>query len=261
MRQLLSIEILKLKRLNALKFIFLAYIILVPTWMWIWGELMRVEPAIERILPSRQVFGSFPHVWSYTTYCASFFNILMGVVVVIITCNEIQFRTQKQNVIDGLTKREIIVSKFLVIFLLSTAVTAYTALVAMVSGFILSDSINLYPNIDRVFIYYLQTLGYFSFAFLLASIIKRAAMSIILFVFIFPLEWIAGRFMSETIYSFFPLNILGRLTPFPFEGILALLSNKPKEWVMPQYMTICFAFGLIAIFFSTAYLILRRRDI
>lgn len=261
MKQLLSIELLKLKRLNSLKIIFLAYMILVPTWMWLWGELMRIEPAIERLLPSRQVFGSFPHVWEYTTYCASFFNILMGVSVVIITCNEIQFRTQKQNVIDGLSKKDVILSKFLVIFALSTAVTIYTSLVAIVSGLILSDSVDLYPNSHYIFIYYLQTLGYFSFAFLLASLIKKSAVAIILFVFIFPLEWIAGRFMSETLYSFFPLNIMGRLTPFPFEGILAVLSKKPHEWIMPQYMTICFAFGLITLFFMTSYLFLRKRDL
>ena len=42
----------------------------------------------------------FPGVWNNLTYLASWFNLLIGMVMVILVCNEFSFKTFRQHVID-----------------------------------------------------------------------------------------------------------------------------------------------------------------
>lgn len=264
MKQLVSIEYSKLRKLNSLRVILLIYMVMIPLWMFMTILGIESNQLMKVLLPKAEVFCSFPHVWSFTTYCASFFNVLMGVTIVIITCNEIQFKTMRQNVIDGLTKREVILSKFMAILMISTIITVYTSLVAMILGLIYSGPENIYQNVHYIFVYFLQTLGYFSFAFLLASLILRPAVSIITFVLLFPIETVVGVFLPRNVYAFFPLNVFSKLTPFPFSNILVQMEENKRNvsiWVMPEWMNSCIALGYIILFFVIAYYVLKRRDL
>ena len=110
----------------------------------------------------------------------------------------------------------------------------------------------------------LQTLGYFSVAFLLASIIRRPALSIVLFICIFPIEWIASLFVPDALSGFMPLRSMSRLTPFPFERIMVAMQTKKtgqEIWIMPVWMYVVTALTYITAIFMTTYLLLRRRDL
>lgn len=262
MKQLLSIEFSKLRKLVSLKVIFAVYIVMVPLWMYFLGAFFANINI--PLLPTQQEFWSFPLVWKFTTYSASFFNVLMGVIIVIITCNEFSNRTLKQNVIDGMTKKQAIVSKFMIIVIISILVTLYTALVALIFGLINSVSMDLYKNIHFVFIYFLQTLCYFSFAYFFAVLIKKPALSIILFVVSFIVETIAGAFIPKIIYLFFPLNIFSKLTPLPFfEAIIKNAEQQSGEHIPIMDLTyiILLAVVYMLIFIAIAYQVLKKRDL
>ncbi len=137
MKKLLKIEFIKLNKLLSIKIIFLAYMLVVPCWMFFMNWFFKMNPALKQIFTSHNLF-EFPYVWSFTTYSASFFNILLAVIIVSITTMEIQAKTMRQNVIDGLTTKQVITSKFIVIFLLALLATLYTGLCAFIIGSITS---------------------------------------------------------------------------------------------------------------------------
>lgn len=262
MKQLLSIEYSKLKKLTAIKVIFLIYMVMVPLWMVFLGIFFANMQL--PFLPTQQDFWSFPMVWKFITYCASYFNVLMGVVVVIITCNEFSNKTLRQNIIDGMSKREVILSKLNVIVIISVLVTLYTFLVALVFGFINSKEINLYENIHFIFIYFLQTLAYFSFAFFFAVLVKKPAMSIVFFVLSFLFETIIGAFLPKIVYLYFPLNVFSKLTPFPFFESFIKMAEKQTGETVPTIGSgeiIFFAILYMLIFIIIAYQSLKRRDL
>lgn len=263
MKQLLAIEYAKLKKLTSIKIIFLAYMVIIPLWMYFMDYFFHQNPGFKGLFTGDDFFV-FPHVWKFTVYSASFFNVLMGVTVVIITCNEIQFKTMRQNVIDGLRKRDVIVSKFIVILLLSLLVSFYTFLVGFLLGGIYSGFGNAYSGIDKVVLYFIQTIGYFSFAFLFAIIVRKPALSIIFFIVYFPIETIGGAFLPDKIYQFFPLKIYADLTPLPFFEKLILQAEEQTKmdiWIMPQELRLTLAFVYIAFFFGLSYFILKKRDL
>ena len=270
MKQLLSIEYAKLKKLTSIKVILLIYAIMVPAWMFFQYHFYNM------ILPSQLLTAlnlwGFPNVWGFSTFSASYFNILVGVIVIIIVCNEYNYRTLRQNIIDGLTKKQVIASKFLVVFILATIVTIYTSIVAIIIGSINSGISEIYTNSHFIFIYYLQALGYFSFAFFFANLIRKPALSIILFIVSFIAEWIIGVVLTLSlkngVYNYFPLNSFSKLTPFPLNQAFQDFSksqpqNQDQMVIESLSMTTNVLLSLlyISIFFFIAYRVLKKRDV
>jgi ABC-type transport system involved in multi-copper enzyme maturation permease subunit len=262
MKQLINIEYAKLKRLTSIKVIFIVYMVMVPLLIFALGSFFGARPI--PLFPSKTEFWSFPLVWKFTTYCASYFNVLMGVIIVIVTCNEFSNRTLKQNIIDGMTKKEVIGSKFIFIVFTSIVVTIYTALIALIFGLINSLELKLYDNIHFIFIYFLQNLAYFSFAFFFAVLVKKPAMSIIFFVLSFLFETIVGIFLPAKLYLYFPLNVFSKLTPIPFFESLIKMAEKQSVEVVPRmnlWEIIIFTIIYMGIFITITYQALKRRDL
>src|SRR5690606_20750922 len=104
MKRLMTIEWLKLKKLTSLKIILLVYIVLFP--LVLFGLINFFGKIFDGILGNSWSPYEFPDIWKFTTYASSYFNVLMGVLIVIVVTNEYNFRTFRQNVIDGLSVKE-----------------------------------------------------------------------------------------------------------------------------------------------------------
>ena len=275
MRQLLSIEYSKLKSLNAIKVILLIYMVIVPLFMYVASEflygilfpaLKQPQPGVE---PGTFVFNypqiwEFPEILKFTFYCASYFHILVGLILVIIVSNEFTYRTAKQNIIDGMTKKQLIFSKLAILVFLSVFVTLYNSLLALVLGLINSDTVDLYRNSHYIFIFFFQSFCYFSVALFFATVIRHTAMSLVT-VIVFPVvDFIAGKIIPPLIYVFFPLNIFSTLTPSPIrKEILQLEEMQTKQEILElelwQLMGLATVFVLVLYFVS--YISLKRRDL
>jgi ABC-type transport system involved in multi-copper enzyme maturation permease subunit len=222
-----------------------------------------MNPELKAIFTQANPFD-FPHIWSFITYSASFFNILLAVSVVTITTNDIQFKTMRQNIIEGLTKRQVIFGKFVFVIFLSAAATLYTFLCGLVLGLIESSNMDFYQNIHLNVLYFIQTIGYFSFAFLFAILVKRPAIAIVTFIIYFPVETIVGNIISHKMYQFFPLKVYADLTPIPF--FKAVINSGPKNadndiFLLSLSEQLSLAGVYIVLCFAITYFILKRRDL
>lgn len=266
MKRLISIEWMKLKRLNSLKIILLVYIVLFP--LVLFGLTNFFGNIFAQILGSSWNPYEFPDIWKFTTYSSSYFNVLMGVVIVIVVTNEYNFKTFRQNVIDGMSVKEFIIGKFFVVLGYSTIITVYTALVALIFGLFNTATFDVLNGIKYLFIYYLQTLCYFSFAFFFAVLLKKPALSIILFIVAFIAETIIGTIMAlsglETVYAFFPLNVFSKLTPLPiFKELLenAQTSGGNAPFMLHMNLNIVLSVVYMALFFFIALRVIKKRDL
>lgn len=261
MKTLIQIEFLKLWKLGTFRIMMLVYALAVPLIIIGLGNLPIPLP----FMPDLKQVASFPNIWAYGAYGAGWMNLLVALVIVIITSNEIKYRTLKQNVIDGLSKQQVIFSKFYLVLILSSIITTYTFLTCLVFGFIYSDNYAIFDGIYPIGIYFLQTIGYFSFAFFLTILLRLPALSIILFICSFALESILGLIaIPQHIYAYFPLNTLSSLTPFPlFREMIEQTRKHSGEiiYVLEPNMRIVIGFIYISIFITASYFILKRRDL
>jgi ABC-2 type transport system permease protein len=270
MKKLLAIEFAKLKKLNSLRVILLMYFGLSPLVAYAFYTFFDFIAG--PFLGENWNPFAFPDVWSFVTWCSSWFNVLMGVIVVIVMTNEYSYKTLKQNVIDGMSLRQVIVGKFIVVFLLSTIVTIYTFIMSLVFGLLNSESsVDIWNGFVDIPVYYLQTLCYFSFAFLFAILVKRSALSIIFFIVSFIVESILGGILKvmnlEYVYAFFPLNAFSKLTPFPILKEMVKAAEERNEgngdmpFLLDDGVNILLCLLYMTLFFFISFWVIKRRDL
>lgn len=273
MKQLLSIEYSKLKRLNAIKIILVIYMVMVPLFMYVASEFLYgiLFPGlkIQQSSLNPGAIWKYPQIWDfpeilkYTFYCASYFHVLVSLILVIIVSNEFSYRTAKQNIIDGLNKRQLITSKLLILLFLALFVTVYNSLLALILGIFNSDTVSLYENSHYIFVFFFQSFCYFTIALFFVTLIRHTAMSIVA-VIVFPIvDFIAGKLIPPVIYVFFPLNIFSTLTPSPVrKEIISLEKMQTKTEVLdlPLWQLSLLATGFVVLFYLFSYFSLKRRD-
>ena len=104
----------------------------------------------------------FPEVWNNITYIASWFNSLIGMLLVILVCNEFSFKTFRQHVIDCQSKSDFILSKILLSSSFSFLTTFYLFLIVGILGFVSGSDGSFLTDIKYLLIYFVQSLGYMS---------------------------------------------------------------------------------------------------
>lgn len=259
MMKLLQLEWMKLKRLNTMKIILLIYALMLPFIYLMYSQLQFGPFHV-----TSDIY-QFPDVYASMAWTSSWFNLIIGVIIIVFTTNEIKYKTQRQNMIDGLSKQDIILSKFLVVIGLSVLITAYVFLVALIFGIINGGS-SMFDGFDQIGVYFVQTLGYFAFAFFFASLIKLPALAIILYLLSTMIEGIVGFIAIQEYVQFFPLSTFSDLVPFPMQILSKSVGMKIQQdaesmTMMGQYARTLLALVYVGMFTITTYIVLKKRDI
>jgi len=107
---------------------------------------------------------NFPIVWHITTFFAAQFKFFFAIVVVSMIGNEYSNKTIKQNLIDGLSKKEFILSKFYTILFFSAVATLLIFTICLCIGLWYSsiDEVALiFRESEFLLAYFLKLVGFF----------------------------------------------------------------------------------------------------
>ena len=218
---------------------------------------------------------NFPIVWHITTYFSALFKFFFAIVVVSMIGNEYSNKTLKQNLIDGLSKREFILSKFYTIVFFSIISTVIIFILALVLGLVYSsyNEISIVVReIEFLPAYFLKLLGFFSFCLFLGVLAKRSAFALAFLFVDFILEWIVFGLivwksnieMATKIQNFFPLTAMSNLIKQPFQRVA--MSKFPEKNDLSYDYAVHFDSALIVIlwtiiFILSAYYLIKKRDL
>ncbi len=260
MIHLIKIEYAKIKYNTTFWSIIILYMVMLPLVFFGLGHF------VANIYPDVLKAYEFPKVWNFISYMASWTNLLLGVLVVSIICNETAFRTQRQNIIDGLSRKEMILSKFYLFTALAMFVTLYTFLLGMAVGVYFTGFSDLFSGISFIGYYFIQTMGYFSFAFFFAFLLKSPALAIISYILTFIFKFIFTLSLGVTIAQFTPINAFTDLVPFPFfQDSLDMIAKQTQaendSYEISQSLKALVSVGWIAIFVISGYFIVKKRDL
>lgn len=171
---------------------------------------------------TRIPFYHFPDVWQNITFVSGFFKVILAFMVVISITNEFTYRTVRQNVIDGLSRKQFIVSKVLTNVLLSAASMVMVFIIALITGMIYSPSIamtDLIMDLEFFPAYFLEVFAFLSFALLLGIIIQRSGLTIVILVLSQMIEAIIRANVDDYVpwlIPYFPMESISNLVPMPF---------------------------------------------
>ncbi|MDA3952249.1 MAG: hypothetical protein PF485_01285 [Bacteroidales bacterium] len=221
----------------------------------------------------------FPNIWKFFPWVASWFNIFLTIVLITLVGNEFSFKTFRQNVIDGLSRNDLVKGKLILIFTIAIYTFLMVLLAVLIFGFFKSDEISLSKMIESsylILVYFIQAIGYMTLGLLFAVVLRNNALSIILFLLYFPVEGIVRLFFPKASRSFFPLKIISNLTPKP--EFLTIASEKSyttasgtssldfsEIGLLPENLsvgiTVLVSVGYIGFFIALIYVLMNKRNL
>ncbi|MEL0457076.1 ABC transporter permease subunit [Flavobacteriaceae bacterium SZ-1-7] len=218
---------------------------------------------------------NFPIIWHLTTFFAAQFKFFFAIVVVSMIGNEYSNKTLKQNLIDGLSKKEFILSKFYTIVFFSLVSTILIGLISLCIGLYYSSYNE--PSIilmETSFLlgYFAKLVGFFSLCLFFGMLVKRSAFALAFLFILFLLEWIifgliTWKFdvkLAEKIQNFFPLKSMHKLIDQPFQRIAMSKFPDNSELVYDyalHWYEIAIVLGWTALFIFLSYTLLKKRDL
>ncbi|SNR58573.1 ABC-type transport system involved in multi-copper enzyme maturation, permease component [Lutibacter agarilyticus] len=277
MLRLLNIEIHKLKYNRASRILILIYFTLLTSIALIAAIKFDIGP-IKFHLAEMGIFN-FPYIWHFNTYVASLLKLFLLLVIVSMMANEYSNKTLKQNLIDGLSKKEFILSKFYTVILFSAISTLFVFSVSLILGFIYSDYTELsiiLMDLEYLPAFFLKLVGFFSFGLYLGILVKRSAFAVGAMIIWYIIEWLIFAILgwkavswetAQKIKNFLPLEALSNLIKEPGSRLDAVKTvakqvgeDLSKDFsVQPLDLIIAIAWTFLFIYLS--YALLKKRDL
>ena len=182
MLQLLKIEWLKVKNYKAFWIFSILYFFSILGINYT-GYYVN-ELTVQNMPMSQMMIGSpfaFPKVWATVGYMSSWLLYFPGILFIMLLTNEFNFKTHRQNIIDGWTRTEFISVKFLFALIFSVAATLFNFLVALLFGSLTTGSHFSFEGMENVGYIFIQTFAYISFAMFLAILFRKSGAAIAVF--------------------------------------------------------------------------------
>ncbi|GAB5565108.1 MAG: hypothetical protein Wins2KO_21710 [Winogradskyella sp.] len=189
--------------------------------------------------------------------------------------NEYSNKTLKQNLIDGLSKKEFILSKFYTIVFFSLCATLLIGLASFFIGLYYSsytEASIIFREVEFLLAYFVKLVGFFSLCLFFGMLLKRSAFALgfifitwILELIIFGLmAWrIDGDFAGK-IFNFFPIQSMYKLIDQPLQRV-AMTKFPEKGDLAYDYAVhwyeIAIVLGWSALFIFLSYQLLKKRDL
>jgi ABC-2 type transport system permease protein len=278
MLRLLNIELHKLKYNKSAKVISIVYFILI-TFIALISSIEFNFGDINFRIADQGIFN-FPYIWHFNSYIAAILKLFLAIVIVSMTANEYSNKTLKQNLIDGLSKKEFILSKFLTVVLFSLVSTLFVFGISLLLGLIFSDYNELeiiFSDIEYLFAYFIKLIGFFSFCLFLGILVKRSAFALGFLLIWSIVEGIVYGFLkwemfrnsdlADNIMELFPLASMSNLIKEPFSRLGAVQSAASqlgeafdKDYSV-QFLTVLIVLIWTCLFVYGSYAILKKRDL
>lgn len=276
MFRLLNIELHKLKYSRSSKILIITYFVLLTSIALVAAIKFDIGP-IHFHLAEMGIFN-FPYIWHFNSYVAALFKLFLAIVIVSMMSNEYSNKTLKQNLIDGLSKKEFILSKFYTVIALSAVSTLFLFVVSLILGLFFSSYTELgiiFSDLEYLLAFFIKLVGFFSFCLFLGVLIKRSAFALgflLIWQFIEGILFIIFRSntnsdIATNIMQFFPLNAMSNLIKEPFTRLSAVQSvaNQIGEEFNFDYAIhwyeIAIVMGWTAVFIYLSYYLLKKRDL
>jgi ABC-2 type transport system permease protein len=278
MLRLLQIELQKLKYNKSAKIISIVYFALISFIALIVSIEFNFGGVKLRV--ADQGIFNFPFIWHFNTWMAAILKIFLAIVIVSMMANEYSYRTLKQNLIDGLSKKEFVLSKFLTVISYALVSTVFVFIISLILGLIFSDYNEIgiiFSDMDYLLAYFIKLVGFFSFCLFLGVLVKRSAFAIgflviwwiveVILFLLMKFQFYKDTDIAENVSQFFPLSAMSNLIVEPFTRLGAVQSAASQlgEELTKSYDVQIQDLGIVlvwtALFIYWSYAILKKRDL
>lgn len=269
MLRLLSIEFQKMRASRIFKGFIIAYFAILSC-IALFASI-ELDLGFVKVDFAEQGLFDTPLLWHINTYIASMIKWFLAIIIVTSVVSEYQYGTLKQNLIDGLSKREFILSKLSSVFLFALVSCIFVFVVSVLMNQKSEVDSGLFVGIEYLGAYFLRLLLFLSFSFFVAILIKRSAFTFFLIFIWWVLEGVVqiGIFGLSSIANYLPLSSSSSLMREPFTRMKFIKSTTDMmtqgeglgyDYSIPlQAVWVCIVYTLLFSFAS--YWLVKKRDL
>lgn len=265
MIELLKIEWLKLKNYSA--FIVLSLFFVVGIFGSNYAVFYLKKNFIDKADPTKIIAGASPYdftnTWQTTSYVSGYVLMLPALLMILLVTNEFSFKTHRQNIIDGWSRRNFIDVKIVMAVIAAVVSSILVFIAAIIFGFASGSSFDI-SNVDNVGYFFLKALSFNMIALLFAVLVRKTGFAIGLFFIYLGVEnilWgiLVGLSMKYKMeYGFdigymgnyLPLNASDSLVHFPKNAVSDMAKNVNKLPTEYKYISLTLVLIYLSIFYT-----------
>ena len=262
--QLLNIEWLKLKNYRAFIVISLFFIVGIA------ASNYSVYSFKKNVIDKADTMGivnssspyDFNYVWQTTSYVSGCLLLLPGLILIMLVTNEFSFKTHRQNIIDGWSRRQFVDVKIAMAVIIALVSTLMVILTALVFGFASGTSFAL-ENFESVGYFFLKALTYNMVALLIGILVRKTGFAIgLFFVYLWFENFVSTllevlSYKLKAVYQFdagnfgdyLPMNAADGLLHIPRTNIGDMAKNAVNGPHDYWYVSLGLALGYLVIYF------------
>ena len=278
MKRLLSIELQKIWKNKASRVLTLAYFMILSFIALIASVKFNIGSFQLRI--ADEGIFNFPYIWHFNTYIASMLKFFLAIVIVSMMANEYSYGTLKQNLIDGMSKKEFVLSKFLTVFVFAASSAVFVFIMSLILGLCFSSYTEIgiiFSELEYILAYFVKLMGFFSFCLFLGILVKRSAFALGFLLVWGIVEGIARGILNFKLFPegniasyitmFFPLESMSNLIVEPFSRLSFVKTISTQIGVTDVKDYGIHWYGLLIvlawtfIFMLLSYKLLKNRDL
>lgn len=271
MMNLLRTEWLKVKRYPAFWLIMgltaLSYPGITLIFQSIYSDAIHRKNQTSQVL--KMLMGNpfkIPEAWHTIAYSSSLFVFIPAVVVIMFITNEYTYKTLRQNVIDGWSRNQFMLAKMLDVFMVTLLVTLLYVIITLIVSF--TNPANPFASAwDQSYyigLFALQTFSQLSIAFLVGFLVRKAFISLGVFLFYFLVleNVLVGwwRYKGFMAYKYLPLEISDRMIAPP-AFFRSLNPEAYKQQLAEINYHVLYTILLTAIIWFLCFKVNNRRDV
>lgn len=278
MKRLLAIELQKIWKNRASRVLTISYFVILSFIALIASINIKIG-SFQLHFAEMGIFN-FPFIWHFNTYIAAILKFFLAIVIVSMMANEYSYGTLKQNLIDGMSKKEFVLSKFLTVVLFAFVSTFFVFVMSLILGYSFSSYTELsivFSDMGYLLAYFVKLVGFFSLCLFLGVLVKRSAFAIG-FIFVWflveKISYLTLKFdifnrdpRVDQVYAFMPLESMSNLIVEPFTRLsvikniqTAVGDTNVKDYSV-HFSSIFIVLVWTTLFIFLSYKIIKKRDL
>jgi ABC-type transport system involved in multi-copper enzyme maturation permease subunit len=225
-------------------------------------EKQKDDDVLKHFIETGLPIFDFVDIWQNLAWLATIFKWIPAFVIIISITLEYSQKTIKQNIIDGLSKKEFLLSKLSLVAIISIGSAFLLLLLGLFLGLLYSPVKEFHyitENIEFVAAYGLEVFVFLCMAMFFAFWIRKSGVTIIVFlIYTAGIEPIFTAIMGLN-YKwpvwFYPVEAINRIIRVPFQKYVLSFAH---DTILIEDVLVAIGWALIFILLS--YMILKKRD-
>ncbi len=226
-------------------------------------EKQKNDDVLKHFVETGLPLFDFVDIWQNLAWLATIFKWIPAFVIIISVTLEYSQKTIKQNIIDGLSKREFLASKVALVGVISIGSAVLLFLLGLFLGLLYSPVKGLpyiTEHIEFVAAYGLEVFVFLCMALFAAFLIQKSGVTIILFLLytacIEPISTAILHYHFEWEVWYFPVEAINLIIRVPFQKYALSFVHDTIE-----IRDVLVASAWAIIFIGLSYLLLKKRDL